>query len=300
MTVLARTLALAGLLALLPTAAHAGDNDFRLNGVRNNEGILFSQDGGTFSPNNDKFRAFATELGYVLAPRLASPAETLGHSGFHVGVMWSGSLVSDSDYWLITERGQRTGETASMLHTLQLDIRKGLPFSFELGVNFMWLTESHIFAPGLEVRWALQEGYKYIPDFGLRGSVNHMLGNRDMLLTTVGLDAVLSKNFGLGGVVNLAPYASWSFLLIAATSRVIDPTPTVEPVDTLDGMPVQRADVQNNFVFENIPATSRLHHKLTVGLRTIWYVLNVSVQGEFQLLGEEQVVTITTKLGLDF
>lgn len=286
-------LVLVGASCALARPARAGDNDFRLNGQKGGEGILYSCGGGTCQPRQSVFRDFTTQLGFVLAPRLASPGETLGYGGFHVGAMWSGSVVSgDQDYWLVTERGQRTREGPSFLQTLQLDVRKGLPFSFEVGVNFMWLVDSQLFAPGLEVRWALQEGYAYLPDFSVRGAVNHMVGNRDLILTTIGLDAVLSKSFGLAGMVNVAPYVGWSIIMIAATSRVIDPTPTDD------------RDIANNFVFQEIGATDQLHHKLTVGVRTLYYMLNVSVQGEFQMLSQYDqgggVATITTKLGLDF
>ncbi len=286
--------ALIGLM-LAPSAAWAGDFDFRLNRTdKAGDGILFDCSSGTCAVNQGRFDDFATQLGFVLAPRLASPAETLGHAGFHVGAMWSGSFVSnDQNYWELTERGQRNTAAPGFLQTLQLDVRKGLPFSFELGVNFMWLIDSELFAPGLEVRWALQEGYKWVPDLSLRGAVNHMVGNRDLLLTTVALDAVLSKNFGLFGMINLAPYIGWGLVMVAATSRVIDPTP------------IQEDDPQQNFVFEEKQLTSRVNHKLTVGLRLLVYVVNVSVQGELQMLadyptGGGAVSTITTKLGLDF
>lgn len=279
-------------LVSISAEARAGENDFRLNAKKDGAGLLYKDEGsGAAVPLDDQWRAFTTQLGFVFAPRLASPAETLGHSGFHVSAMWSGTFVSSGEsYWGVTERGQR--ETpASMLHSLQLDVRKGLPFSLEIGANFVWLVDSELFAPGLEVRWALHEGFGYTPDFALRGSVNHMIGNRDMLMTTAGVDAVISKNFGLFGMVNVAPYLSWSLIFIAASSRVIDPTPTTED------------DLERNFVFNEIGATSDLHHKLTLGLRTIYYVLNVSVQGEFQMLDGGffgSVATITTKLGLDF
>lgn len=282
----------AALAALSATPAAAGTFDFRLNRTdANGDGILFVGCGptdSTCSANNPAFRDFTTQLGLVLAPRLASPAETLGHAGFSVGAMWSGSLISnDQAYW-----GVREGN-AAMAQTLQLDIRKGLPFSFEVAGNFMWLADSEIFAPGLELRWALNEGFRYAPDFAVRGAVNHMIGNRDLLLTTVAIDGVISKSFGLGGMVNLAPYASWSVLMIAATSRVIDPTPLDEE------------DITRNLVFQERVATNKLAHKLTVGLRMLVYILNVSVQGEFQMLPEYEtggsgVVTVTTKLGLDY
>lgn len=281
-----------------PGAAHAGDLDFRLNGTTPaGDGILFDRcgadDGCLFRANNAAFRDFTTQLGFVIAPRMASPAETLGHAGFHVSAMWSGSIVSGEEYWLVTERGQGGDGTPGLVQTLQLDVRKGLPFSFEVGANLVWLADSEMFAPGLEVRWALQEGFQYIPDLAIRGAVNHMVGNRDLLLTTVGADVVLSKSFGLGGTVNLAPYASWSLLFIAATSRVIDPTPLDEN------------DLPSNLVFDERTPASDINHRLTVGLRLLYAVVNISVQGEFQMLSDYEtggsgVATITTKLGLDY
>lgn len=282
----------AGLLAIIvgPASTLAGDLDFRLN--RGN--VLI--DGNTadgFQPNNGRFRDFVTQLGFVLAPRMASPAETLGHDGFHVGAMWSGSFVSsDQPYWQVTERGQR-GAAPGMLSTLQLDLRKGLPMSFEIGANLMWLVESQVFAPGLEVRWAFQEGYRYVPDFSIRAAANHLVGNRDLSLTTMAAEFMLSKNFGVGGAVNLAPYVGWALIFMHSSSRVIDPTPE-------DG-----EDLLNNFVFDDPEFGEQINHKLTAGLRMLYHVLNISVQGEFQLLddyetGGEGVLTVTTKLGLDY
>jgi hypothetical protein len=295
-----KSLSLVAPLALFASVAEAGDNDFELNASKNGQGLLFTQSGGRYEPLDTQWRSLVTQLGYVFSPRLATPAETLGHSGFHVGAIWSGTFVSgDEPYWQVTERGQRE-QANSFLQTLQLDVRKGLPFSFEVGANLMWLVESELFAPGLEVRWAIHEGFAYAPDFGVRGSVNHMVGNRDMLLTTAGVDAVVSKSFGLLGMVNIAPYASWSFLFIAASSRVIDPTPTIEVNNGGRGLD---ADLVNNFVFSEVSATSKLHHKLTLGVRTLYYVLNISVQGEFQMADGGvfgSVATISTKLGLDF
>jgi hypothetical protein len=297
-----RTLA-AGCLATALSwtgTAVAGEQDFRLNGTKGGAGILFDCDDGSpgrdcqrYVPDQEAFRDFTTQLGLVLAPRMAAPARTLGYAGFHLSAMWSGTMVSeDADYWLLTERGQRSQTAAPLLSTLQLDARKGLPFSFEVGANFMWLVGSQVFAPGLEVRWALQEGARYIPDLSLRGAVSHMVGNRDLLLSTVGLDAMLSKSFGVAGMVNVTPYAGWGLLMVAATSRVIDPTPTDD------------GDAQNDFVFASIRPASSVQHKLTLGLRTVYHVLNVTVQGDFQMLDRytqgSAVTTVSVKLGLDF
>lgn len=277
---------------LLASPALAAPNDFRLNATRGGEGVLFNAGG----PITERWERLTTELGYVLAPRLSSPAETLGHAGFQIGTLWSGTFVSsDEPYWQVTEAGA-DGDPVGVLHTLQLDVRKGLPFSFELGVNLVWLIESELLAPGLEVRWALQEGYHLAPDFGLRGSVSHMVGHRDLSLTVVGLDAVVSKGFGVAGMMHIAPYLSWSVLMIAASSRVVDPTPTEE------------LDIGSNFVFPELVATKNLHHKLTLGARALFSILNLSVQAEFEMLEKTptgttffgSVATLGVKLGIEY
>ncbi len=70
-----------GVLFAWAPRAEAGDSDFRLNAATGSgagrRGVLFDE---SFRPRNDLFRDFATQLGFVLAPRNASPAETLGHA----------------------------------------------------------------------------------------------------------------------------------------------------------------------------------------------------------------------------
>lgn len=285
---LAPALILSGVLVSAP-------NDFRLNATKDGQGILFS---GTNAPNAERWERFTTELAYVLDPRLVGPGETLGYGGFQVAANWAGTVVSAGDgIWDVTEAAQRDGgEANGFLQTLTLDVRKGLPFSFELGANFTWLAESNLFAPGLDLRWTIMEGYKIAPEFGVRASVSHLIGSRDLNLTTVGLDAIVSKGFGLGGVVHLAPYLSWSVMLVPASSRVIDPTPAVED------------DFGDNFVFPELTAGKNIHHRLSLGVRALFYVLNLGVQGDFEMLEDTgdgtsffgSVATVSVKLGLEY
>jgi hypothetical protein len=289
----------------LESSAFAASNDFRLNAHNPNDvdqGILF--DISSDSENSAKFigyradayRALIGELAFVFSPRSVAPAETLGHSGFHLGVSWSGTMVSNKEsFWLVTEEGQRSKVPNKMLQTLQLDIRKGLPLSFELGTSFMWLVESEMFAPGLELRWALHEGYHLAPDLALRAGVNHVVGNRDLNLTIVSLGAVLSRSFGVAGMVNVAPYLGYSFMMLAASSRVIDATPS----DDQD-----QADLK----LPGLDLTENVEQKLSVGARFLFSLFNISVQGEFEFLPKTSagvkafgdVMTITTKLGLNY
>src|SRR5204863_263848 len=136
----------------------------------------------------------------------------------------------------------------------------------ELGANLVWLLGSELLAPGLEVRWALNEGFYILPDIAIRGSVNHVVGNRDVNMTVTGLDLQVSKSFGFIGSLNLAPYLSWAILFASASSRVLDPTPTDE------------ADVGKNVVLPELTAGDNIHQKLTLGVRLLVSLLNLSVQ----------------------
>jgi len=289
---------------LLGSTAFASSNDFRLNAHNPNDtdnGVLFDirsdSDGiSSIEYKRDAYRALIGELAFVFSPRAAAPAETLGHSGFHIGVLWSGTLVSNKEaYWLVTEEGQSSKTPNRMLQTLQLDVRKGLPLSLELGTNFMWLVDSEMFAPGLELRWALHEGYHLAPDLGIRGAVNHVVGNRDLNLTIISLGAVVSRSFGVAGMVNIAPYLGYSFMMLAASTRVIDATPTVDN---------DQADLK----LPGLNPGENIEQKLTLGSQFLFSLFNISIQGEFEFLPETtagvkafgDVVTITTKLGLNY
>ena len=290
-------------LALPGASAWAGDADFSLAARdRAGEGLLFAcarpSEAGCleFTPRNDRFRALAGQLGMVFAPRLTATADTVGHAGFELSARWSGSFVaSDRPYWGVTEAARATGDPLGLLSTLHLDARKGLPLSFELGASLMWLVDSRLFAPGLELRWALEDTHPLAPDLSLRGAVSHLVGQRDLELTTVGLEAVLSKELALGGVVEIAPFGGWAVLLTTARSGVVDPTPGAF-VDA-----PRRADVENDFVFDPIELGDVVNHRLTVGARMIAYVVDIAVQGEFRLVGDDDPVTgVGVKFGLTY
>src|SRR5262245_47023892 len=49
---------------------------------------------------NSKFRSLASELGVVLAPKLLSPADTIGFGGFQFSFEYSLTHISNTaDYW---------------------------------------------------------------------------------------------------------------------------------------------------------------------------------------------------------
>ena len=81
------------LLCALP--AHAGDNDIVLS-------RLGTVNGASTVGNSAEFRSLTSELGVVLAPRLLSPADTLGFGGFQFAAdVGFTSIDSDASYWRV-------------------------------------------------------------------------------------------------------------------------------------------------------------------------------------------------------
>jgi hypothetical protein len=117
----------------------------------------------------------------------------------------------------------------NQLFVSHLHVRKGFPYGFELGTHVNWLHDSTMVSLGLDIRWSLFEGFHsgigYLPDFAVRGSVNTLVGNQQLYLTIVGIDAMISKPFALGGVAVLTPYLGAQALMILGDSTVIDGTP---------------------------------------------------------------------------
>lgn len=289
-------------LTLGPTSAWASQ-DIRLNATRQNgQGILFSCAIEPCQPDNEGFKDLMTELAFIVAPRIAGPAETLGHAGFGISLGYSGSTTSGDDIWRTTESGQERQRATDFLHVLRLDARKGLPFSFEVGAHVQWVLDSEMVAPGLDLTWSFQEGYDFLPDFALRAGVNTLLGPRDFDLTTLSLDFVFSKNFAVGGAAQLAPYFGWSVLMINANSEVVDPTPAAfVPAGAGQGL---RPDTENDIVFDALRMGDDVNNRVTLGVRALFSVVQVGVQGELQVFSNGEAVgpvgTVSARLGFEY
>lgn len=202
-------------------------------------------DGQAFAqcfPDNQLWANLVNELGAALAPSLAAPAMTLGVAGLYVGYEISiTNLQRTGEHWRRGTEGSITsnvnsdtssrrdnGDAAGFVS--RIHVRKGLPFGFELGTQVSHLHESGLWAIGLDLRWSLFEGFHrglgWLPDLAVRGSVNTLAGQSQMALTVVGIDAVLSKRFAIGGQVRLSPYLGGQAMLIFGDSGVIDLTPS--------------------------------------------------------------------------
>ena len=264
-----------GVLALLaPGRARADENDLTLARITGKP----TMPGGYNDPNDpirqSMYRSLMSELALVMGPRPLSPADTLGYSGFQLALETSFTqITSGADYW---QKGVEN-VSGSFLSTLTVMARKGiwLPLpGFEIGAGATKLFNSNMYAVQGYAKLALHEGFHdwAIPSFAVRGSVSHLLGASEVDLTTVGIDASLSKSFGIAGTVTLDPYVGAGTLLSFVHGQVIDETPNIDA-----NKPGNGTDVNANTTFPDPDMIVRW--RVYAGFRLLYAFL--AFTGEF-------------------
>lgn len=289
---LSRGVALAALLGG-GAAAHADPNDLRISALGNP---------ATEPSANGDFQAFARTFGAALSSVNLMPPETLGHAGFSVNGELSVARISGSTP-LPTE-----GRPPGTLLLPSLHVRKGLPFSTELGARVTWVEKSNMATLGGELKVAIIEGFTYLPDIGARLHATRLLGNRDFGLTTGGLDVGMGKQFPIGGMVTLTPYGGLDLLGVAASANNVHFRPDRDYEDTLS----PGAALADTASYAPIGLTDHLMTRVYGGARFIGGVLQLGAEISITRVGSvptgvgdesrhvPAVLALNTTLGLDF
>lgn len=195
------------LLSALPVSANADKMDPVLTG-------FYSTTNSTVA--NQSFTSYAGELGTVIAPKFLGPANTLGSYGFSAS--WEMSFThinAKNSYW---QKGAKN--PPEFAKTMQIHFEKGLPFSIQLGGIVTHVFQSGLWGLAMDAKWAVVEGFKYVPDISIGGFVGTLLGGGDLAMLDAGMNILISKPFTLGGVVVITPYAGYRFLYINASSHL--------------------------------------------------------------------------------
>jgi hypothetical protein len=294
-----RWMALATLLS--GAAAHADKNDLRIAQLGNPD----PTGANASATARADFQAFARAMSASLTSVNLMPPETLGHAAFNVNAELS--VVSlPSSIRIPTESPQPGTMLVPSFH-----VRKGLPFSVELGGRVGWVEKSRMVAATGELKWAVNEGFTYLPDIGVRGHVTKLLGAQDLSLTSTGLDAGIGKQFPLGGMVTLTPYGGLDFTFVSAKSATLDFQPDRPYSTTVENGSV--AALQNTGSYGRLRFHENMTQRIYGGARFIGGVLQLGAELSFTRLGSAPVadgseetrglptvVTFNTSLGLDF
>jgi hypothetical protein len=180
-----------------------------------------------------------------------------------------------------------------------LHFRKGLPASFEVGARAAWIEKSRMGIGTLELKWAVNEGFTYLPDIAVRGHLSKLLNTRGFDLTAGGVDIGIGKQFSLGGMVSLTPYAGWNLVFVGATTGTVDfnPQRTLTDSDAAD-------PTRENFfyAFDAVAAVANSHNRFYVGFRFIGGVFQLGGEFSYSVISKDvdAVLGFNSTLGLDF
>jgi hypothetical protein len=278
--------ALSLLLAAAP--ARADKNDlalWRLGQLNVNADGTIPQPGVTLTGDaQQQYRSLASSLGVALAPRLLMPADTLGYSGFQFDFQMSFTTIDNNTATSPFRNNALEGGTIpGMFTSVGVFARKGiwLPLpSFEVGAGALHILESNMYALQAYAKLALHEGFHGwpLPSFAVRGAASRLMGSSQIDLTVASLDFSASKAFGIGGTVNLQPYAGYNILWIIARSQVLDANPSCDAYTTAanptatcpnptGGAPITPGvtELNSNFVFPN--QDNIIRHRVFVGAK---------------------------------
>ena len=245
-----------GALAARPAAALPNDIDL--------SGLVDSTDPAAPQADNVAFRGLVRELGLVMTPTSVQVAETTGHSGFDFGLDYSFHTMNFAeDYWRAREE-----RAVPLMMTLGARARKGfvlpVPLASEVEFGAEWLIDSQLLNIGSNVRLALNEGFRWIPDVAVQAGINRMVGNEELDLLTVTAGGQVSKGFGINGSFNLNPFIGYQSVWVNGSSRIVD----ANPLDT--------ANVEDNVVFAIVPLANNRMDRLSFGLRAVIAVVAIT------------------------
>ncbi|RMG17241.1 MAG: hypothetical protein D6729_09080 [Deltaproteobacteria bacterium] len=296
------TFALALVLAL-PAAAFAGRNDLQIYRLGNPK--------LPGSEANARFRLLMVDLGMAATPTPGHPAETLGRLGASIEIgarsaqIHPDARIDDGNCPTLNQAckvwvnegshpGRASIESADpYLAMPMVHVRKGLPFSFEFDSKVQYIAFSEMYAASAGFRWALNEGWDFLPDVSVGGQGTRLLGNRDFGLTTAALDVMIGKWFGVGGMVVITPYAGWQRIWVSGVSEVIDFDPGNEdPANPTD----------DDTIFDEVLMGENAYDRFFLGVRVNSYLLQFLGEATYTpgYLGQDAALAFMAKLGIDF
>jgi hypothetical protein len=252
-----------------------------------------------------RFRSLMSELGVVVAPRLQTPADTLGFAGLQVSAELGMTEISrDKSFWNgvegVTSSNPSFSRPDAWLTTIGAFVRRGMWYpvpALEWGVGAVNVLQSGMWAIQGYLKVALHEGFHAwtLPSVAVRAGISQVVGTSQVTLTVGSLDVLISKAFSLAGTARLEPFVGWDFLFIDARSGVIDGTPTCDaatlqqarPTDpqttALAGCPLSQfgtpADLGANFRFprQDIITRNRVYVGAKLRLAMLFLVAEISV-----------------------
>ena len=128
--------------------------------------------------------------------KAVSPAESLGITGFDIGVEVTSTKMQHGDIW------KKAGADSANIYMPKLHVHKGLPFNIDIGASLTGVPGTDIKLGGAQIKYAFIEGGTATPAVAIRASMTRLFGMDDLDFNTKSVDLSISKGF-----LNITPYA---------------------------------------------------------------------------------------------
>jgi hypothetical protein len=175
------------------------------------------------------YREMVKELGVSIANKPMAPGKTLGIYGFSFGIANTFAFIRTGTIDSVNPTGWDLADPDEdpdpFLFIPWLQMRKGLPFSLEVGANFGWIGMSDTAVFGGYGRWAILEGYRQFPDLTVQVGYSGYVGNDELELGVLDMSATFGYSLPFGPTAGIhqsvfSPYVSVGLNRIHAAPRV--------------------------------------------------------------------------------
>lgn len=163
---------------------------------------------GTLTQN--QFLKLSTDLGAASAYKGVTPATPLGLTGFDIGAEITQTSIENSA--ILRQAG--AGDISN-LYVPKIHVLKGLPYGFDIGAFVSRISGVNGTLIGLEARYAILDDGLTTPAIGVRLSGSRLSGVTNLNLSTVAVDAMLSKKFTL-----ITPYIGAGSVRVKSSADV--------------------------------------------------------------------------------
>lgn len=194
-------------------SAEAAMNDLRIDQLEAIEG----------SERQATFDWVVRELAVTLAAPPTHSVASLGMFEFEISTDHRLTFVHDatgagsSPWSALTE----DGEASAVQYIPRVVVRKGLPYSFEVGGNVGWLAGSRQFVVGGYGRWAVLDGWTKVPDAAIQLSYDAYVGNDQLDLGVFQMALSVGYTFETRSALSatgsqFSPFVGYAFLMAHA------------------------------------------------------------------------------------
>ena len=156
----------------------------------------------------------------------------------------------------------------------------------------------------VELKWAINEGYTYLPDIAVRAHISKLFNARNFDLIAGGVDLGVGKRFAIAGTLTLTPYVGWNLVFVGASigQRGLQPASDAGRVRRC-----RRSVLRPLPLRPLLAAKDNAHNRFYVGFQVVGGIFQMGGEVSYSVLGKApgqqtdgSVMAYNVTMGLQF